>query len=503
MWIETTDQTSYPALTGQAPEVDVAIVGAGITGLIAATMLQREGARVAVIEAGRICNGTTGHTTAKVTSQHGLCYSELSRKHSQEVAAVYADAQQAGLNLIASLASDIDCAFVRAPACVYTTDPSKITALREEAEAARAAGLPARIEATAPSLPFTVACALFFDDQAMFHPRAFCLGLVRSLAEGGAAVYESSRVVDVSEDGLCTLKTDGEGTLRARDVILATHLPFPGQGKYYAKTSPYQSYAIAIEGVEFPDEMYISADEPVRSLRVSQWQGERLLIVGGENHRTGEDGDTKQHYTILEQWASERFGPVAVRHRWSAHDYMPIDHIPFIGPMSGDSEHVWVATGFRKWGMTNGAVAGLILRDAIGGRPNDWAEVFDSRRSGLKDGGLGPAISGGIAVGSHLVGGRLRAMHHGSFADLPEGSAKVFTADGEKVAAYREPGGTLHAVSAKCTHMGCIVEWNNAKTTWDCPCHGSRFAPDGGIIEGPATKPLENFLDRESDEASE
>jgi nitrite reductase/ring-hydroxylating ferredoxin subunit len=235
--------------------------------------------------------------------------------------------------------------------------------------------------------------------------------------------------------------------------------------------------------------MYLSADSPTRSVRPVVAGGAEA-VLGGEGHKVGHDPDTRERYAALEDWARERFDVAEITYRWSAQDYVPADSVPYIGRAGPRSQRLFVATGFKKWGMSTAAVAAIILRDRIGGRPNPWAELFDSTRLDVK-GEAKSFVTENVDVAKRFVGDRLRARSAPAAAELAPGEGAIAELDGDRVAAFRDDDGRLHAVSARCTHMGCLVAWNTAERSWDCPCHGSRFDPDGNILQGPAVAPLE------------
>jgi Rieske Fe-S protein len=292
------------------------------------------------------------------------------------------------------------------------------------------------------------------------------------------------------EDDTCTVRTDG-GSVTAEHVVVATHLPFLDRGAFFARCHPVRSYALSarLEG-PVPQGMYLAADSPTRSVRSAVVEGEQVAILGGEGHKVGQDEDTRQRYGSLEAWAREHFAVRAVTHRWSAQDYVPVDHVPFVGPLSPGSERVLVATGYSKWGMTNGTAAARILADRIAGRDNAWASFFDTGRLNPRQ-SVKELLEENADVVKRFVGDRLRTETGRGVGDLARGQAAVVAAGGERVAAYRDDTGALHAVSPVCTHLGCTVTWNTAETTWDCPCHGSRFTVDGKVIQGPAVEDLE------------
>lgn len=489
LWIPTTPETDYPPLAGDVT-VNVAVIGAGITGLSVATLLKRAGARVAVIEAGRVASGVTGYTTAKITSLHGLVYHDLVERIGEERTRLYADANQAAIERIAAFVQEdaIDCDFQRTSAYTYTEDPKRVTAIENEAATSRKLGLPAEYT-DVTSLPYPVRAAVRFDNQALFHPRKYCLALARSIPGGGSHLFEMTRATDVDDGTPCTVTTE-RGKIRADHVVVATQIPFLMRGQFFAKTSPSRSYALAarINGA-VPEGMYLSADTPTRSVRPHPVGDEMVLILGGESHKVGQDADTRQRYAALEAWSRERFDIRTIDYRWSAQDYIPVDNVPYIGQLATGLERTYVATGFKKWGMTTGTAAGMIISDAILGRDNPWATLFDATRMDLTHSAK-DFIAANLDVAKHFVGDRLATLNAPSLAELTPGEGKVVEVDGEKVAAYRDETGGLHTVSPFCAHLGCVVSWNSAETTWDCPCHGSRYDYDGHAIQGPTIKDL-------------
>ena len=482
LWVASTPEGDFPVLDGDR-RADVVVVGAGITGLTTARLLVEQGASVIVVDAGPVCAGATGYTTAKITSLHGLQYRKLVDSFGEERARGYGAANEAAIERIAQLVSadGIDCDFERRAHVAYTVDPAMVEDLAQEVEVARQLGLPA--SAMGPTeLPFEVAGAIRFADQAQFHPRTYCLALAGAIVAGGGAVFAHTRARRL-DDGVVT--TD-RGELRGDAVVVATHLPFKELGGYFARAEPHRSYAMAVE-VEGPrpEDMYISVDSPTRSLRTA---GDHL-IVGGEGHKVGDRHDTREHYAALEGWARTYFPVRAVVNRWSAQDWSRADGVPYIGRMFGHGDGTFVATAFQKWGMTHGTIAGMIISDLIAGRDNPWAEVFDSTRIAPRQSIRG-VVSENIEVAKHFVGDRLGTADADAVDALQPGEGVVARIDGKPVAAFRDDDGTTHRVSAVCTHLGCLVNFNPAERSWDCPCHGSRFGVDGCVLEGPAVDDL-------------
>jgi len=488
LWVDTAPETSYPQLQ-DAIEVDVAVIGGGIAGLTAALLLKRGGGRVAVIEAGRVGTGVTGHTTGKVSSLHRLVYRELRRSFGEQGARAYGDANQAAIEWIAMLVDTegIECDFRRVANYTYAESDAALEQVKEEAAIARELGLPTTYTDSTP-LPFPVQGAVRFDDQAQLHATKYLVGLAQAVAGDGSQVFEQSRVINVADGAPCRVATD-EGSVTAGATIVATNFPILDRGLFFARCHPHRSYLIAVtlDG-EPPEGTFISADEPLRSIMPYRTGDRDLLLVGGEGHRASETVDIAERYARLEAWAKERFAVASLEYRWSTQDAIPIDGVPYVGRMSPFSRHVYVATGFRKWGLSNGTVAAMILADRILGKPNPWASVFDSNRVKPLAGGR-RFLTENLRTGVRLVHDRL-ASRKSTLPELDPGEGRVLELDGEKVAAHRDEKGEVHAVSAVCTHLGCLVEWNGAEETWDCPCHGSRFDHAGTVIQGPATKDL-------------
>ncbi len=488
LWIPTAPPDDYPSLAEAGPgRVDVAVIGSGITGLTTATLLKASGAAVAVLEAGRVCSGVTAYTTAKVSSLHGLTYARLVSSAGEERARGYGEANQAAIETIAALVAEraIDCDFSRRAAYTYTTEAGTVGQIEAEVEAAQRLGLPATFT-TETDLPYEVAAAVRFADQAQFHPRRYCLALASAIPDEGCHVFERTRAIAVEEGSPCVVRTD-RGPIEADHVVVATHLPFLDRGGFFAKCHPSRSYALAarLEGPP-PQGMYLSADRPTRSVRAAL--GDEFVILGGEGHRVGEDADTRRRYQALEAWAREHFPVHEVAYRWSAQDYTPVDGMPFVGRLLPGSR-VLVATGFNKWGMTNGTAAAGVLADLASGRDSPWAEVFDATR--LRSLATGELLTTNVGTVRHFIADRLSTVRPGPAERLRPGEGAIALVDGKKVAAYRDDDGALHAVSPVCTHQYCLVSFNTAERTWDCPCHGSRFTVDGKVLEGPAVEDLE------------
>ena len=444
LWFDGRDAPARPPLDRDIA-ADVVVVGAGIVGLTTALLLEREGMDVVVLEMRRVAAGATGYNTAKLSSLHGLTYTQLEDSLGPDMARLYGEANEAGIELVFELSDElgIDSDLARKPNYTYSEDTAEVEELREEARLAAELGLPASYVEEL-DLPFGVAGAVRFDDQAEFHPVKYADGLAAALR---GPVHEGTLVTGLGSGGVNTALGH---TVKARHVVVATHLSFLDRGLYFARCHPERSYVVAgrVAG-SAPAGMYLSTESPAHSIRAhGDW-----LLVGGESHKTGQ-ADTGERYDRLAAWARERFD-LEPDLRWATQDQMPVDGVPYVGrhdPLSGD---VWVATGFRKWGLAMGTAAGELLAAQIAGREHPWTRLFDPNR-------LRPRASA-----SNLVKENANVAYH-------------FVAD--RVGKRGNP---------RCTHLGCVLDWNGSEDTWDCPCHGSRFSASGEVIEGPAVRPLD------------
>ena len=486
LWLDKSGRPDHPPLDAD-DQADVAVVGAGIVGLTTAALLTRAGRRVIVLDRYDVGAVTTGHTTAKVTVLHGLRYAQIIRKHDVSTARAYATANRTGLQWLVDEAREAGADIEMRPAFTYVTEPRLEQAVRDEAAALRSAGVIAELT-TETGLPFPVVAAVCVNDQAQFDPIPHVDRLAREVIDAGGAVHGQTAVVSVRSGSPCHVTTAAGQSVRADYVVLATGMPFADRGLFFARVEPMRSYGIALplEGPA-PEGMYLSVGRETRSVRTAAGPGGRPhLVVGGEGHKVGQGSPTLPRLKTLATWAYEQFAVRAVTHRWSAQDFRPVDLLPYIGPAWPGTERVLTATGFDKWGMTNGTAAGLALAGSITGNPPTWSAALSSNRLNLLP-SVGSIASANADVAVHLAAGWLR----------PDLSARP-PAEGLGIVERRGIGKvarscvdrTTHTVSARCTHLGGIVDWNDAEQSWDCPLHGSRFAPDGSVLEGPATRPL-------------
>ena len=488
LWHATTESLPRPTLEPER-EFDVAIIGAGIVGIATAYALRNSGKSVALIEARNILGDVTGNTTGKLTSQHGIVYRHLIDTFGEDKARQYADAGEWALREVGRIAQieGIECDYIQDTANVFAPTGEVREKIKDEVEAAVSLGLPASFIED-PQLPFATYGAIRFENQARFHPLKFLHGILKTAEAAGVQVFENTRVLEIAEGQRCEIQLE-DGVVYANEVVIATNYPIHDSGLFVTRLAPYKSYAMAVDiDGELPEGMYISEEEPVRSFRRQPYQGRDILIVGGENHKVGQEDDALEHFSRLEAWARSAFNVKDVLFKWSTQDNWTPDRLPYIG-RSPNRDRIYLATGFGGWGMTNGVCAARIISDLMSDVETPWAEPFNPNRMAWA---AVPTIAKEtVNAAKHLIGDRLSSVEADDLTEIAPGSAAIVQMDDERVGAFRDPDGRLHVVTSACTHWGCQLHWNNAETTWDCPCHGSRFDIDGSVLHGPAVKPLE------------
>jgi glycine/D-amino acid oxidase-like deaminating enzyme/nitrite reductase/ring-hydroxylating ferredoxin subunit len=475
-WVANAPKIDFPELSGDQ-RCDVVVVGAGIVGLTTALSLLEAGKAVFVLEARRIGRQVTGRSSAKITAQHSLIYRHLIDTAGRDIAQAYAEANRRGVAKIQEWVEtlQIDCDHEPKSAFTYTCDPSRLEDIRAEAEAARALGFDARVLDKAP-LPFPTAGALEFPDQAQFNPARYLVGLATAVQARGGRIFEQSRATTFESASRWSVGT-GKGQVMADHVVVATNITVKSPVGYANRTQPRCHVAMAFrtETPEAVDGMFISIDDPTHSIRVGHDADGPLIIALGPRFNTGQDGDVARRFQDLEAWARIYLPVRDVAWRWCNEDYDTADRMPYVGqPDAKESAGFYVATGFNGWGISNGTAAGLLIASEIATGTRPWGDLYDPTRPAPKD--------------FHQSGDTQSLVE--DVAQISPGAGGVIERGDEKLAVWRDDSGSLHAVSASCTHKGCTVTWNNADRTWDCPCHGSIFEPDGTVIHGPARKPL-------------
>lgn len=494
VWKKNTESADYPAQSGNI-ETDVVIIGGGITGITAAYLLAISGRKSVVLEALRVGQGSTGFSTGNLYATVG---SEGMHKivsgFDQDKLREVVESRGAAVNFIEQAISThaIDCDFKRVPWSLFNSEGEDQSFVEKEKEAAVSAGLTVTSDISFPAAHgkgFTV------PDQAQFDPYTYVVSLAKTISSEHCQIFENSRVTKVEEGNereKCVVHTEN-GTVTANLVIMATHTP---KGLYMVHTSmgPYREYAVAakLKG-EYPQPGIFWEMKGTEhfSMRVAESPQGPVMLVLGEKHKVGQKENNPECFDRLEKFLRDRFEVDSVAYKWAAQNYTAADGIPFIGMSSGDSK-TYIATGFAADGLTYGTLAAMIITDDILGIQNKWAKTYDASR-------LTPLASAknfvkeNVNVAFEIARDWLTKDEADSFAEVQKCDGKIMNVEGSKHAVHRDENGELHVVSAVCPHMGCIVHFNTAEQTWDCPCHGSRFTTAGDVIEGPAINPLKKI----------
>ncbi|WLV25923.1 FAD-dependent oxidoreductase [Aciduricibacillus chroicocephali] len=486
--------TNYPPLN-ESIEATVAIVGGGITGVTAAYLLAKSGVNTVLVEADRICGGTTGHTTAKISAQHGLIYDTLINNTSENEAKLYYQANVEAMSLIERLVKEhnIDCNYEKHDAYVYTNEKKQLEQLEKEADAYKKLGINGEMVNEIP-LEIPMISALKMSDQAQFHPVKYIHALAEQAQNSGARIYEASPAEDIKPDDRPCVILRNKKEIKCDFIIIASHFPFwDKQGLYFARMEPQRSYVNAVTNPnKYPGGMYISAEQPTRSIRyMKDDEHGELWLIGGDGHKTGQGDPELQHFETLQEYAEDTFNAGETIYRWSAQDPVTVDKIPYIGRITEGKQQIMVATGYAKWGMTQGTIAAQLMTNLILKKESPYKDLYNPGRS-IKGNTIKNTMSYNLDVAKHLIKGKLD-FHNQHVNELESDEAAITQMNGQRVGAYKDDNGELYLVDTTCTHLGCEVNWNSGEKSWDCPCHGSRFSYTGEVLEGPAVQPLKRY----------
>ena len=472
---------------GIEARVDDVVVGAGLTGVVTALLLASAGRQVTLLEARFVGAAATGNTTGKISLLQGTRLSDILARHSEKVAGSYLQANREGQAWLLHYCEEHSIPVQSRDAFSYASSRHGVASVRKEHDAARRLGLDTEI-VDQVDVPFPCAGALRLQGQAQFDPMDALRGLAADFTLHGGRLHEGVRALGVSAGRPCRVRTTA-GTISADNVVLATGTPFLDRGLYFAKLQAQRSYALAfsLPSLE-PSEMYLSVDGPTRSIRSTPRHNRELLLVGGNGHPVGRTASHKKHVDDLIAWTKKYFPGAEPTHSWSAQDYAAHDHIPFVGKFPLRLGHVYLATGYAKWGMTNAVAAGLRISSEILGGEVPWSRPMSRRITSpvvVAHGALANA-----EVGVEFAKGWVGAARSRLDRTPPPEGGGVVGREGVKLAATSTVEGVTCKLSAVCTHLGGIVHWNDAEKSWDCPLHGSRFDAGGNVLEGPATRPL-------------
>ena len=502
IWLDTAHPERREALTSNS-EADVCVIGAGIAGVTTAYLLAREGRSVILLDDGTPGCGQTGVTSAHLSNVIDDRYTEMVRLHGVDGARLACDSHRSAIARIESICAmeRIDADFRRVSGYLFLSPEHEESDLDEELDAARQAGVEVEKLRRANVEGFESGPCLHFPRQGQFHPLKYLNGLLAAFTQAGGRVYGGMRAVAVTSGRPALVETASGVTVTARAVVVATNVPFNDRFAVHTKQAPYHSYVIAARSAagSVTPALYWDTHDPYHYVRVQRTSEAELggdnpdavdlLIVGGEDHKAGQESDTEARFAALETWMRERF-PAArqVEFRWSGQVMETQDGLAFIGRNPVDRDNIYIATGDSGMGLTHGTIAGMLLTDLIQERPNRWAELYDPSR--IRIGAAGDFLKENLNVAaqfaSYVTPGEVSSLE-----EITPNSGAVIREGLTKLAVFRDEAGELHRRSAVCPHLGCIVAWNKAASTWDCPCHGSRFDAYGRVVNGPASKDLE------------
>jgi glycine/D-amino acid oxidase-like deaminating enzyme/nitrite reductase/ring-hydroxylating ferredoxin subunit len=500
VWEASRPQQEFSTLQGEL-EADVCVVGAGLAGMTTAYLLAREGKRVVVLDDNAVGGGETGQTTAHLVSANDDYFHVLEEMHGQVAARLVYESHHTAIERIGeiALAEGIQCDYERVDGYWYLSPERTPDLLIREMEAARRAGAEVELLEGIPGVPFESGPALRFAWQGQFHPLKYLEGLARCIQRDGGRIHTGNHVTAI--EGGSPARASGEGfEVRAGAVVVCTNSPVVDRFAIHTKQAPYRTFVIAgkVPRGSLPHVLIWDTLDPYHYVRLSRVEGDAghdLLVVGGEDHKTGHHDDAAERFASLEEWTRRHFPMMGeVEHRWSGQVMEPVDYLAFIGRDPGGRENVYVATGDSGQGMTHSTIAGLLISDLILDRPNPWEGIYEPKRKTLSADSLKQWVEENLDVGlqyTDLVPGI--GTDAAGTEEVARGCGAVLQRGAAKVAAYRDDEGTLVELSAFCTHLGCVVQWNSLERSWDCPCHGSRFSPTGEVLNGPAVAPLQRL----------
>jgi glycine/D-amino acid oxidase-like deaminating enzyme/nitrite reductase/ring-hydroxylating ferredoxin subunit len=495
VWRDTVSVAKFPALSGKH-ETEIAVIGAGIAGLTVAYYLAQEGKKVTVVDDGEIGSGETGNTTAHLVNAFDDRFFEIERPYDRKRSRLTADSHTAAIDAVEKIVAHekIDCDFERLDGYLFPNADDSVATLKKELKAAQRAGLDdvELLERSSVS-KFTHGPVLRFPKQAQFHPLKYLHGLARAITKKGNQIFVNTHIKNIKNGSPLTLTAEGGTTIRADKVVVATNAPIFGEDKLYAKQAPYRTYVIGITIPKnsVPKALYWDTGHPYHYVRLYQdaQLDHDILVVGGEDHKTGQADDGQRRYEQLKVWSDQHFPAGDVAWQWSGQVLEPADGLAFIG-LSPSGDNVYVVTGDSGNGMTHGTIAGPLITDLLLGRSNPWAELYSPSRSVMRH-AVKETVKENVNVVKELIKGYAKGGGAQSVDTIPAGQGAILQKGRSKVAVFRDKAGKLHTLSAKCPHMGCIVAWNSTEQSWDCPCHGSRYDTTGMVLNGPTIQGLE------------
>ena len=494
LWMATAN-TPIQSRLKESIRTEVCIIGAGIAGLSTAYLLGLEGRSVVVLDDGLIGGGMTGRTTAHLTNAYDDRYMEIERLHGADAARLTADSHTGAINKVSEIVTgeEIDCDFERVDGYLFAFSPDDLELLEDELKATHRAGL---IDVgkvpRAPLESFDTGVALRFPRQGQFHPLKYMNGLARAIVRDGGRIFGQTHATKIEGGSSVRVDTSQGPSVTSEAVVVATNSPVNDRVAIHTKQAPYVTYVmgVLVPKASVTRALYWDTGDPYHYVRLQRDEDDQyhVLIVGGEDHKTGQANDGHERHGRLEQWTRERFPQMLdVKFRWSGQVMEPVDGLAFIGRNPLDDENVYIATGDSGQGMTHGTIAAMLLTDLIQGRQNKWENLYNPSRIRVKS--LPEYASENINVAEQYAD-YVTAGDVKSAAEVKRGCGAIMRDGLSKIAVYRDEAGNVHKFSAVCQHLGCVVAWNSTEQTWDCPCHGSRYSADGRVYQGPTNSDL-------------
>jgi glycine/D-amino acid oxidase-like deaminating enzyme/nitrite reductase/ring-hydroxylating ferredoxin subunit len=493
LWLKDGIMHEFPSLNTDI-STPICIVGAGIAGITTAYILSELGHNIVLIDSSIPINLTTGNTTAKFTFQHGIIYSKIIDKYGLDEALLYYESQVEAMQYVKKLIVDYDiqCDFNNTYSMIYAETQKELDEIKEEFEAYKKLNIPCEL---VYDLPYGISGigGLKVNNQFNLNPVKYLSFLLDKLMENGVQIYQNTNAVDIEEsDNENIIITEDGYKIATEKIMITTGYPFfDGGGLYFTRLAPYRSYLIAFPSDIQDSAMLISNSQSPYSIRFSNTDGTNQVLVGGKGHKVGQEESAMASYSQLIEFGRKHFNATDPSYRWSAQDYESLDKIPYVGNITSKHGNILVATGFRKWGMTNGTSAAILLSSLITGEDSKFKELFNPSRSEMLK-STGKFMKENLNVAKELIKGKMLPDEI-NLEDIKNDEGGIIKHNGKRLGAYRDNNGTLFLVDSTCTHLGCELEYNNGERSFDCPCHGSRFTYEGKVIEGPAVLDLKKI----------
>ena len=491
-WMSVSKGENYKKLEKDI-NIENLIIGGGIVGVTCAYLLSKKNSDVIIVEGNKIGQGSSGRNTGKISCQHNIIYSKINNTHDFETAKSYYEINKRGLDLIENIIKEnnIDCDYKKDSSYLYTENENYIEEMKEEYEICKNIGIDC-VAHQDLDIPFDVKYAIEFKNQASFNPKKYIDELVKICENQNVTIYENTSIIDITKGEICEAKTD-KNTIKAKNIIIATHFPwYDAHNLYFIKEKGEQSYLSSSKNKsDLVKGMFLCVEDPTKTFRVHRHKTQEILIAGGYSHKVGQKKKEVEIYKDISNMCKNKFNSDIIKNKWSAQDYISFDYIPYIGKINKNIDNIYVATGFGKWGMTNGTASAILISDMIlyPHIESKYSKIFNPHR---KNPYFTPEfLKENINVGIEYIKGKVE-LGNDEFP-IEKGSSTVVMIDGKRYGAYRHFDNKLYVLDITCTHLGCELSFNDEDKTWDCPCHASRFDYKGNVLNGPAIHPLKHY----------